>query len=278
VDRSAGPKAANPAANGGSTPLCALSLEVAAGIDQFRRLGPENSTFPQVQVHLNLTMRGVRLTVLVAAVAMGALVARPDTIVQTNSEGRQVVVQQHAIVVNENQYAITYKHFDLKQRRVVKVELNQGSLPYRAVTSSPAERHAIVKVWEEFGYTATITTRAGKTSQIYDTYVDFFPPAGVGSFIATVPARTNLPILFDNGGADEIEFSQISNIDFSAGHLKVTLTNGTIRTGKFLMPTSEPAVAHFMGITNHYDPASPEVYDFSIPLSEIAKIRFDNDP
>ncbi|HTV56000.1 MAG TPA: hypothetical protein VMI06_13940 [Terriglobia bacterium] len=214
---------------------------------------------------------------MTAIVAGSASVATwPDTIVQTNAEGQRVIVQSNAIVVNQNQYAITYKHFDLKLRRVVKVELQQGSLPYRAVLSSAAERKEIVNVWKQFGYTTLVTTQAGKTTRVYDSYIDFFPPSGVGTFLQTVPARTNLPILTDQGSADEVEFSDIGTIDNVSGHLKVSLTNGRVEAGKFLMPTSEPAVVHFMGITNSYSPSSALTYDFSVPLSRIEQIRFEN--
>jgi hypothetical protein len=209
-------------------------------------------------------------------VISGAARALPDTIVQTNAAGQRNVIQSNAIVINQTQYSITYKHFDLKQRRVVKVQLNQGSLPYEAVLSSAVQRKGIVDVWKQFGYTAEVTTHAGKTTQVYDSYLDFFPPSGVGTFIQTVPARTNLPILTDQGNADEIEFSDIAALENANGHLKVSLTNGRVESGKFLMPTSQPAIAHFMGVTEHYSPASPEVYDFSIPLSEIKQIRFEN--
>lgn len=199
-----------------------------------------------------------------------------DTIVQTNAAGQRVVIQSNAIVIGQNEEAITYKHFDLKQRRVDKVQLQQGSLPYQAVVSSAAERKGIVNVWKAFGYTAEVTTQGGKTTQVYDCYLDFFPPSGVGTFIETVPARTNLPIITDQGAADEVQFSDIAIIENDNGHLKVSLTNGRVEAGKFLMPTSQPAVVHFMGITAQYSPASSEVYDFSVPLSRIKQIRFEN--
>ena len=220
-----------------------------------------------------LRVQGFALAVVMIA---GATTALPDTIVQTNADRRRTVVQSNAIVTDQNQYSISYKHFDLRQRRVVKVQLNQGSLPYQAVLSSAAERKGIVDVWKQFGYTTAVTTQAGKTIQVFDSYLDFFPPSGVGTFIQTVPARTNLPILTDQGSADEIEFSDIGAIENATGHLKVTLTNGRVETGRFLMPTSQPAVVHFMGITEHYSPANSEVYDFSVPLSGIRQIRFEN--
>jgi hypothetical protein len=212
---------------------------------------------------------------LVLAMA-AATIAWSDTVVQTNSSGQRTVIQSNAIVVGQNQYSITYKHFDLKLRRVVKVELQQGSLPYQAILSSAAARKGIVDVWKQFGYTTLVTVEAGKVTQAYDCYLDFFPPSGVGTFLQTVPARTNLPIITDQGAADEIEFSDISAIENTGGHLKVTLTSGRVEMGKFLMPTSEPAIVHFMGITDRYSPASALVYDFSVPLSRIKQIRFQN--
>jgi hypothetical protein len=212
---------------------------------------------------------------MVAIVTAPVTIASADTIVQTNAEGQRTVIQSNAIVVNQNQYSITYKHFDLKLRRVVEVQLQQGSLPYRAVLSSAAERKAIVDVWKQFGYTVLVT-QTGRTTQVYDSYLDFFPPSGVGTFLQTVPARTNLPILTDQGSADEVEFSDIETIENASGHLKVTLSNGHVETGRFLMPTSESAVVYFMGITEHYSPASALTYDFSVPLSRIKQIRFEN--
>jgi hypothetical protein len=212
----------------------------------------------------------------VAIVTAGATIARSDTIVQTNAEGQRTVIQSNAIVVEENQYGITYKHFDLKLRRVVQIQLQQGSLPYQVVLSSAAERKGIVDIWKEFGYKTLVTTQTGTTTQVYDSYIDFFPPSGVGTFLQTVPARTNFPILTDQGSADEVEFSDLGTIENASGHFKVSLTNGHVETGKFLMPTSEPALVYFMGITDRYSPASARTYDFSVPLSKIKQIRFEN--
>jgi hypothetical protein len=220
-------------------------------------------------------MRTKRLAAGLALLAFAAAVGQADTIVQTNAEGDRIVVQQNAIVTQQTRYTITYKHFDLKQRRVVKVQLNQGSLPFQCVTASPAQRQGIVNVWKEFGYTAIVTMQSGKQTQVYDSYLDFFPASSSGSFLEVVPPRTNVPILTDNGAADEIDFSEINEIDNAGGgRLRVVRTNGQTARGKFLMPTSEPAVTHFMGITEHYSPASDEVYDFSVPLSQIKQIRF----
>lgn len=216
------------------------------------------------------------LTVVLAFLA--AVPAPADTITQTNAEGRRVVVQTNAIALENDSYAVVYKHFDLQQRRIVKAKLDQGSLPYSVAESSPSERQQIVKLWQKFGYTASVTTKDGKTTEVYDCYIDFFPgPGGIGAFLESVPPRTNLPIQFDSGGADEIDFDQITSIANLNGHLTVSLTNGKVETGKFLMPTQQPAVVHFMGITSQYKPANSQVYDFSVPLPDIREIRFNNE-
>lgn len=203
------------------------------------------------------------------------VVARADTITQVDAQGQTQVIQTQAIVIQNDSYAVVYKHFDLKQRRVVEDRLQQGSLPYRAVVSSPAGRQQIVNSWKQFGYTASVVEQGGKKLQVYDTYFDFFPgPGGLGSFLESVPPRTNLPMLLSGGGVDEIDFDKIVTILNRGGHLTVTLANGKVESGKFLMPTKQPAVVHLMGITDHYDPASAKVYDFSVPLSNIQEILF----
>lgn len=225
-------------------------------------------------------MAQFKYCVLVLTLTMlGAALTPADTITQTNAEGQELVIQTNAIVTENDSYAVVYKHFDLQQRRVVTTKLNQGSLPYSVVESSAPQRSQIVSLWKKFGYTATVATRVGKKMRVYDCYIDFFPgPGGVGSFLESVPPRTNLPVLLDSGGADQIEFDQITSIGNQNGHLTVALTNGKVESGKFLMPTQQPAVVHFMGITDQYKPASGQVYDLSIPLPNISEIRFDNDP
>ena len=210
-------------------------------------------------------------------IALSAFRAAPDTITQTNAEGQRLVIQTNAIVIHRDSDAIEYKHFDLQQRRVELVKLNQGSLPYSVTVSAPSEQQQIVNLWKKFGYTASVVTQSGKKLQVYDCYLDFFPaPRGIGAFLEAVPPRTNLPLLLDNGGADAIDFDKIAAIKNQNNHLTVTLTSGKVETGKFLMPTNQPAVAHFMGITDQYKPASDKVYDFSLALSEIQEIQFDN--
>lgn len=222
--------------------------------------------------------RQAAAVLLVTLIVLAAAFAPADTITQTNAEGRRLVIQTEAIVTQNDSYAVVYKHFDLGQRRVVLAKLNQGSLPYSVVLSSPAQRQQIVNLWKKFGHSATVVTQAGKKIQVYDSYLDFFPgPGGIGAFLESVPPRTNLPLLLDSGGADQIDFGKIVSIRGQGGRLTVALSNGKVETGKFLMPTQQPAVVHFMGITDEYKPASNLVYDFSMPLSEIKEIHFDND-
>ncbi|MBZ5563027.1 MAG: hypothetical protein LAP13_11490 [Acidobacteriia bacterium] len=206
-----------------------------------------------------------------------ALSAQPlaaDTIYQTNAQGKQTIVQRDAIVVHEDDSLVVYKHFDLRERRVTKVRLFQGSLPYNYRASTPDERKQIVETWKRFGYTTTVTDKAGKTTRVYDVYLDFYPPGGRGSLLESIPARTNLPMLLDDGSADEFEFSKIARLQIQGEHLTVTLRDGTTKAGKFLMPTNQPAEVRFLGITEDYNPASEDVFDFSQPLSKLKEISF----
>ncbi len=198
-----------------------------------------------------------------------------DTIYQVNAQGRRVVIQRNAIVVKEDPSALVYKHFELKERRVEKAVLNQGSLPYEAERAGAEERQQIVNLWKRFGYTASVTGASGKVTRVFDAYLDFYPPGGRGSLLESVPALTLVPIQLDAGGADELEFSNIDRIEAHGDHLKVTLRNGTVTEGKFLMPTTQPAEARVLGISDRYDPASPEVFDFSLPLSQAKLIVFE---
>jgi hypothetical protein len=198
-----------------------------------------------------------------------------DTLYQISPQGRRVVIQRNAIVVKEDTSAIIYKHFELKERRVEKAVLYQGSLPYEADLSAAQERQQIVKQWKRFGYTATVTDASGKVTKVFDAYLDFYPPGGRGSLLESVPALTVLPLQLDAGGADEVEFSDIDRIEAQGDHFKVTLRKGTLKEGKFLMPTTQPVEARFLGITDRYDPASPEVFDFSLPLSQAKLIVFE---
>jgi len=94
------------------------------------------------------------------------------------------------------------------------------------------------------------------------------------SLLESVPARTTLPVLLDRGGADEVDFAKIDRIVFEGDHLKVTLREGQVLEGRFLMPTDKPAEARFLGMTDHYDPASKEIFDFFLPLAKVKEVRF----
>jgi hypothetical protein len=201
--------------------------------------------------------------------------SRADTIYQMNAQGRQVVVQRDAIVVSEDSSFVVYKHFDLKDRRVEIVRLNKGSLPYSVETASPDYRGHIVDIWKRFGFTATVTDLAGKATRVFDVYLDFYPPGGRGSLLESLPATTSFTVLVDNGSPDEVEISKIDRVQIQGDHLKMTLRNGQVEEGKFLMPTNKPAEVRFLGITDQYNPASQQVFDFSLPLASIKEIKFD---
>ena len=67
-----------------------------------------------------------------------------DTIYQATADGRWRVIQSSAIVTHQDSSIILYKHFDLPDMRVEKVQLSIGSLPYTVITSTPAQRRSIV--------------------------------------------------------------------------------------------------------------------------------------
>lgn len=215
-----------------------------------------------------------RTAVAFLLLAAVAIPLNGDTIYQTTPEGRQRVIQRNAIVVHQDSSILVYKHFDLPDMRVEKVQLSKGSLPYIVVTSPPQVWQNIVELWKRFGYTASVTDTAGKTTQVFDAYIDFYPPNGQGSLLVAVPAITSLPLRLDGGGADVQDFSKIASIHFQSGEITMTLRNGNVEHGTFLMPTTKPAEARFLGITNKYNPASPEVFDFSEPLAHIKSIVF----
>lgn len=210
---------------------------------------------------------------LLAAVAITSSLPA-DTIYQTSAQGKQVVIQRDAIVVKEDSNYVFYKHFDLKERRVIKVGLNKGSLPYRVSRSPEADRQQIVDIWKRYGYKVTVTDQAGKTTEVFDAFLDFYPPGGRGSLLDSVPPRTTLPLMVEGGTPDEVEFSKISRVEIQGQQMKVTLRTGEAQTAKFLMPTDQPAEARLLGITDHYDPASPDVFDFSMPLERVKELRF----
>ncbi len=216
-----------------------------------------------------------KILLLAFAAARAHAAPAPDTIYQATAQGRQVILQRDAILVKEDSSSLSYKHFDLKERRVVKVSLNKGSLPYHVAPASTEERQRIVATWKRFGFKATVTDQVGKAVRVCDAYIDFYPPGGRGSLLESVPARTTFPILIDGGGVDEIEFSMIDRIVFQGEHLKVTLRTGEVEEGRFLVPTDHPAEARFMGITDQYNPASEDVFDFSLPLARAREIRFE---
>jgi hypothetical protein len=198
-----------------------------------------------------------------------------DTIYQMSAQGKQVVMQRDAIVVSEDSSFLVYKHFELKDRRVEIVRLNKGSLPYRVEMASPDARRRIVEVWKRFGFKATVTDLAGKATRVFDAYLDFYPPGGRGSLFESVPPITSFAVLLDNGSADDVEFAKIDRLQIQGERLKMTLRNGQLEEGKFLMPTRQPAEARFLGLTDQYDPASQQVFDFSLPLAKIKEISFD---
>jgi hypothetical protein len=200
------------------------------------------------------------LLLLLAAVAFGLSPLGADTIFQTNPRGKQVVVHRDSIVVAEDSSSILYKHFELKERRVEMVRLSRGALDYQVVYSKPEERQQIVKTWKRFGYTAAVTDQDGKTTTLYDAYLDFYPPGGRGSLLESVP---------------EVEFSKIARIEFQGDLMEFTLRNGQTLKAHFLMPTDKPAETRLLGITDQYDPASRDVFDFYLPLKRLKEIRFE---
>ena len=214
------------------------------------------------------------ITLILLAFWAFALPLTADTIYQATADGRQRVIQSNAIVIHQDSSILIYKHFDLPDMRVEKVQLSRGSLPYTVITSSPLQRQGIVDLWKRFGYTASVTDTSGKTTQVFDAYIDYYPPGGRGSLLVAVSAITSIPLLLDGGAADVQDFSKIARVDFHNGEIKPTLTNGHVEQGKYLMPTNQPAEARFLGITEKYNPSSDEVFDFSEPLSNLKSIVF----
>ena len=212
---------------------------------------------------------------LLALLASLASPSGADTIYQMNAQGRQVVVQRDAIVVSEDSSFLVYKHFDLKDRRVEIVRLNKGTLPFSVETASPDYRRHIVDIWKRVGFKATVTDLAGKATRVFDVYLDFYPPGGRGSLLESLPPTTSFAVLMDNGSADDVEITKIDRVQIQGDHLKMNLRNGQVEEGKFLMPTNKPAEVRFLGITDQYNPASLQVFDFSLPLASIKEIKFD---
>ncbi len=184
------------------------------------------------------------------------------------------MIHRNTIVVNEDSTSIVYKHFELKERRVVKVRLSKGSVPYHVDRSSAEEKQQIVKVWKRFGYKVAVTDVEGKTTQVFAAYLDFYPPGGRGSLLESVPPRTTFPMIIDGGGADDFEFSRLSRVECQGERLKVTLRDGRLLEGRFLMPTDKPAEARIMGITDEYDPSSEDVFNFSLSFARVRRVDF----
>ena len=197
-----------------------------------------------------------------------------DTIYQATAEGRQRVIQRNAIMVHDDSSILLYKHFDLPDMRVEKVQLSKGSLPYTVETSSPAQRQGIVELWKRFGYTANVTDTSGKTTHVFDVYIDYYPPGGRGSLLVAVSAVTSFPLLINGGGADVEDFSKIARVDIQGSEITLTLADGRVEHGNYLMPTTQPAEARVLGITDKYNPASDDVFDFSEPLAHLKSIVF----
>jgi hypothetical protein len=217
----------------------------------------------------------IRVGVLSVAIILAAACLRADTIYQASSQGRRQVIHRDTIVVSEDSTSIVFKHFELKERRVEKIRLSQGSVPYQVDRSAAQDKERIVQTWKRFGYTAKVTDLDGKATQLYDAYLDFYPPGGRGSLLESVPARTSFPMLIEGGGADDFEFSRLAKVEFQGERLKATLRDGRVVTGRFLMPTDKPAEARILGITDAYNPDSDDVFDFSLAFARVREIEFE---
>jgi hypothetical protein len=223
-----------------------------------------------------LMLKTLHVKALLLTLLLGApeFFLKADTIYQAKADGRERVIQRDAIVVHRDSSILIYKHFDLPDMRVERVQLSEGSLPYTVITSSQEQRQSIVELWKRFGYTASVTDTSGRTTQIFDAYIDYYPPGGRGSLLVAVPAITSFPLLMGGGAADVQDFSKIDRVDFQNGEIRLTLRNGQVEQGKYLMPTTQPAEARFLGITDKYNPSSDDVFDFSEPLSHLKTLVF----
>jgi len=178
----------------------------------------------------------IYLVILIAAAPpLGA-----DDIYQMTAQGKKQVIQRDAIVIRNDSSYLAYKHFDLKERRVEKIRLAKGSLPFVVESSSADARRGIVENWRRFGFTATVTDDAGKITHVADAYLDFYPPGGRGSLLESVPATTAFTVLLADGGADEIWFEDIDRVELSKDLLRVTRRDGRVEEGRFLMPSHNP--------------------------------------
>ena len=221
-----------------------------------------------------LKISNLRVLLALTFLAAPTAASKADTLYQATADGRRRVIQSSAIVVHQDSSILVYKHFDLPDMRVEKVQLSKGSLPYTVVISSPLQRQGIVDLWKRFGYTASVTDLSGKTTQVFDAYIDYYPPRGIGSLLVSVPAVTSFPLLMNGNEADVEDFSKIARVEFQNGQITLTLRNGRVEHGTYLMPTTKPAEARFLGITSKYNPASGDVFDFSEPLSRLKTIVF----
>ena len=213
------------------------------------------------------------LLVLALFAAM-SVAMKADTIYQATADGGRRVIQSNAILVHQDSSILVYKHFDLPDMRIEKVQLNKGSLPFTVVVSSPLQRQSIVDLWKRFGYTAEVTDLSGKTTRVFDAYIDYYPPGGQGSLLVAVSPVTSFPLLMKEDQADVEDFSKIARVSFQNAEITLTLRNGQVERGKYLMPTTKPAEARFLGITDKYNPSSDNVFDFSEPISHLKTIVF----
>jgi hypothetical protein len=214
------------------------------------------------------------LPALVGIILAASIPLCADNIYQITAQGKREAIQRDAIVIQNDSSYLVFKHFDLKERRVEKVSLAKGSLPFAVEPSSADARSGIVNTWKKFGFTVTVTDLAGKTTHVADAYLDFYPPGGRGSLLESVPATTSVTLLLTNGGADEIKFEDIDRIGLSKDFLRVTERDGRVEEGKFLPPTQQAVETRLLGISDKYDPMSEDVFDYSVPLSRLKEIRF----
>lgn len=212
--------------------------------------------------------------ILAAMALLRTGMARADDIFEITAQGNRQVIQRDAIVIHNDSAYLVYKHFDLKERRVEKVSLAKGSLPYIVEPSSADAHRGIVNLWKKFGFSAAVTDAAGKSFKVYDLYLDFYPPGGRGSLLESVPALTSFTLLLTNGSADEVKFDDIDRVEIAGDTLRVARRDGRVEEGKFLAPTSQTVETRLLGITDKYDPSSEEVFDFSVPLARLKEIRF----
>lgn len=209
---------------------------------------------------------------------MSARWASADTIFQQTPQGSERALRRNIIVIREDTNSIFYKHFELKERRVVKIRLEKGSTKTRIERASSTVKKQILDNWKRFGHSGEITDTEGNKKIIYAMYLDFYPPGGRGSLHDTVPPRTTLPVLLRNGGVNEIEFSDIRIIKIQKfNRMVVYLKSGVNLVCEFHMPTYRPAEARFLGMTKSYSVDNDEVFDFFLPLKRLKEIKFIND-